>query len=176
MKVPEPRPPRNCMTRKAVEVRGQRAEQARHEEDDDAHQQHAADAENSAEIGRGDADEHLPDAEARRDPSGFVEADVQAAAQIGEAEGCRAAAERAHRRAEQDADEADIGARRYFMYLLQCLRRATGGSALAAGTVTAAAFICRGPTECAAYPTSVSPLFRRRARRCRWSLRPTFRA
>ena len=49
-------------------------------------QQHAPDAENGAEIGAGDADEHLADAEARRHPGAFVKPEVQAAAQIGEAE------------------------------------------------------------------------------------------
>ena len=49
-------------------------------------------AEDRAEIGRGDADQHLPDAEARRHPGALVEPEVQPAAQVGEPEGGHAAA------------------------------------------------------------------------------------
>ena len=52
----------------------------------------APDAENGAEIGTGDADEHLPDAEARRHPCALVKSEVQPAAQVGEPEGGDAAA------------------------------------------------------------------------------------
>jgi hypothetical protein len=78
----------------------------------DAEQQNAPHAENRAEIGTGDADQHLPDAEARRHPGAFVEAEMQAAAQVGDAEGGDAAAERRHDRAEQHAENADIGTQR----------------------------------------------------------------
>ena len=96
MKVPEPTPPRNCIGQEGIEVRRQRPEQAGGEEQHDAEQQHAPHAEHRAEIGRGDADQHLADAEARGDPGAFVEAGRQAAAQIGQPEGGDPAAERAH--------------------------------------------------------------------------------
>ena len=78
---------------KGAEVRRQRAEQARDEQERHAEQKHAPDAENGAEIGAGDADEHLADAEARRHPGALVEARMQAAAQIGKPEARDAAAE-----------------------------------------------------------------------------------
>ena len=95
-----------------AEVGRQRSEQAREEQERDAEQQHAPHAENGAEIGRGDADQHLADAEARRDPGAFVKPGVQAAAQVGEPEGRHAAADACHHRAEQDAQNADIGPQR----------------------------------------------------------------
>ena len=55
-------------------------------------QKDSPDAENGAEIGTGDADEHLPDAEARRHPCALVKPKVQPAAQVGEPKARDAAA------------------------------------------------------------------------------------
>ena len=68
------------------------AEQAGDEQERHPVQKNSPNAENGAEIGAGDADEHLADAEACRHPCAFVEPEVQAAAQIRETEGGDAAA------------------------------------------------------------------------------------
>ena len=72
-------------------------------------QKHTPDAEDGAEIGARDSDEHLPDAEARRHPRAFVEPEVQPAAQVREPKGRNAAADRGEQRADQNAQDADIG-------------------------------------------------------------------
>ena len=68
-------------------------EQAGDEQERHSVQKDSPDAENGAEIGAGDADQHLADAEARRHPCAFVEPEVQPAAQIREPEGRDAAAD-----------------------------------------------------------------------------------
>ena len=74
------------------EIGRQRSEQAGDEQERHSVQKDSPDAENGAEIGAGDADEHLADAEARRHPCAFVEPEVQPAAQVGEPKGRDAAA------------------------------------------------------------------------------------
>jgi hypothetical protein len=78
----------------------------------------AAYAEHRTEVGGGDAHQHLPDAEARRDPSALVESGREASPQVGEPEGRHPAPERPPRRADQDADEADASssASRFLYY------------------------------------------------------------
>ena len=93
MNVPEPTPARNCAVEKGSEVGRQRSEQARDEQERHSVQKDSPDAENGAEIGTGDADHHLTDAEARRHPRAFVEPEVQPAAQVGEPESRDAAAD-----------------------------------------------------------------------------------
>ncbi len=55
-------------------------------------QKDSPDAENGAEVGTGDADQHLADAETRRHPCALVKPEVQPAAQVGESKGRDAAA------------------------------------------------------------------------------------
>ena len=110
MKVPRADAGQKLRGEESLEVRRERPEQAGDEKQRNAPQQNAAHAENRAEVRAGDADQHLTDAEARRHPGAFIEAEMKAAAQIGEAEARDAAAERRHDRAEQHAQNPDIGA------------------------------------------------------------------
>ena len=112
MNVPAPTPARNCAVEEGGEIGRQGREQAGDEQERHAVQKDSPDAENGAEIGAGDADQHLADAEARGHPGAFVEPEMQPAAQVREPESRDAAANGRKERADQDAQDADIGPER----------------------------------------------------------------
>ena len=108
MKVPRADAGEKLRREESCEIGRQGRKQAGDEQQRHSVQQHSPHAENGAEIGTGDADQHLADAEARRHPCAFVEPEVQAAAQIRETEGRDAAANRRQERANQNAQYADV--------------------------------------------------------------------